>query len=153
MKTVRTLGIALLFALSLGLAGCADDCDNYTTLDMTYCDDDEETCTPAPQNCRKEAGGEARLEMHFSKPLPVRVRVYRGSFYESGKLVWDESVNSEKISVPLLVGIYSATALYVQARGDSVLVVDRGTLSETTTSWCEGSCFETENGDVDLRLR
>lgn len=143
-------GIGLACAIAAGLlAGCAD-----TTCDSTYlyCEDDD-YCAPTPANCRQSAPTAGQLHIELSSPAPVLVRIYRGTNYETGTLVWSgRPPTSLSWSMTVPVNDYSATALYV-TDGDSVLAIDGVSVLSTAQETCDGTCYSSGIGELDLRLK
>lgn len=90
--------------------------------------------------------------LRVSQPLPTEVRVYAGSAYETGTLVWSGAPTSVTWSLRLPLGDYAATALY-PGTGDTVLAVDGDVVGYTEERYCDGECFLEADGTVDLRLR
>jgi hypothetical protein len=141
-------GAALCALWMLLLAGCADDsCDP----DFTSSCPEQQACAPTPSSCRTSVPSSGELVVRVSHPPPVLVRVYRGTAYETGTLVWSGLPQGDVWSITVPLGSYSATALYVSA-GDSVLTVDGDDVGYAATSTCDANCYSSEDGAVDLEL-
>jgi hypothetical protein len=126
-------GLAAIFCLAL-LAGCLDE--------------DGEECTPAPWDCESSRPTSATLEIRTGGGTLKSIRVYSGSTYEDGTLVWS-GTSGGSISLPL--GPYSAVAEY-EVAGVTVLAVDGDELSYSASETCDGTCYETDDGLVELQL-
>jgi hypothetical protein len=139
-------------ACAAALAGCADDgCDPQSSIPCSWIEDDDK-CTPTPALCNRSAPSAGYLQIDLSAPAPVRVTVYRGSSYETGTLMWSGPPVSLSWSMTVPVGNYSATALYVNG-GDSVLVIDGVDVQAAAQETCDGTCYSSGTGAVDLKLR
>lgn len=148
MSALPVLARRILLAAALvAVTACFEDdaCDPA----YLYCED-EDSCTPAPASCKHSRPSEAALVIQVSNPLPVLVRVYRGPF-EEGVLVWSGPPQGNTWSLNLPLGDYSATALYVTG-ADSALAVDGDEVTYSSDDTCDGTCFSTDPGKVDLRL-
>lgn len=110
-----------------------------------------EECEDDPPECRSTLPAEANLLVKVSDPPPVEVRVYRGTSFETGTLVWSGPPSGTAWTLSLPYNDYSATALYVIG-GDSVLAVDGDAIEYDRDTYCGGTCYEIEDGEVDLRL-
>ena len=111
----------------------------------------DEDCDYPPDSCRRTLPPTASLLIKVSEPLPAEVRVYSGSSFETGTLVWSGVPAGTAWTLSLPHGKnYSATALYVSG-GDSVLAVDGDRLDYSTDDYCGTTCYSLEDGEVDLR--
>ncbi|MCD6025335.1 MAG: hypothetical protein K0Q91_2251 [Fibrobacteria bacterium] len=136
----------------LGSSGCATDCTNYESVDVSgesckVCED------PPAEDCNSVVPVEANLSIRLSEPLPRLVRIYAGKSYETGTLVSHRVPTVKNYEETLPMGEYSATALYVIGK-DSILVVDGDELSYSQLWWtCTMECYETHGGSVDLSVQ
>lgn len=131
---------------------CADDpCDPQSSIPCEWLDEEDDDCTPAPALCPRSIPSSANLIVRVSQPLPKLVRVYAGPTYEDGTLVWSGTPSGTVWSLPLPLGAYSATALYVNGK-DSLLAVDGNEVGYTSQEHCDGTCYGPGDAEVDLRM-
>jgi hypothetical protein len=130
----RRFSLSLLLFGAL-LTGCLDE-------------DGEEECTPAPLFCNPYRPSQVDLTILTGGGALQEVRIYRGSAYETGILVWSGN-HGGSIRVPL--GTYSATATYLVG-GKTVIAVDGDDLYYSEMETCDGTCYDEVDGEVDLAL-
>jgi len=127
---------AALVLASVVLAGCLDE------------DEDAYECEPTPLLCTRYAPSSADLTVQVGGGNLQEIKVYRGPSYEDGTLVWS-GFSGTTLRLPL--GEYSATATYL-LDGKTIVAVDGDELGYTSEDYCTGTCYEEDDGMVDLRL-
>jgi len=149
--SARTLMASFWILAGTGCLRCCEFGEDAAASTST-CDEETETCEPWPDDCTAVLPELGRLTLAFSSPLPIEVRVYEGEHFETGRLakVWVPADTVAKLDLPY--ARYAATALYVRD-GDTVLVVDGDGIGYETIESCQGTCYEAENGEMDLKLR
>jgi hypothetical protein len=116
-------------------AGCLDE-------------DTEEDCMPMPLFCDRTPPSSASLTILTGGGTLQEIRVYSGTAYETGTLVWS-GTSARTLRLPL--GDYSATATYL-VNGKTVVAVDGDYLDYESSEYCEGTCYDEVGGTVDLTL-
>jgi hypothetical protein len=128
--------LAIVMCVTL-FAGCLDE-------------EEGEECTPAPWDCELSRPTTATLEIRTGGGAIQAIRVYAGSNIEDGRLVWSgTSGGTRSISLPL--GPYAAEAEYL-VNGVTYIAVDGDELTYTESETCDGTCYETVDGLVELQL-
>jgi hypothetical protein len=123
--------LALACALA---AGCLDE-------------DPEEDCEPMPLFCDRWIPTKADLTILVGGGGALQeIRVYSGTV-ETGTLVWT-GTSATTLRLPL--GDYSAEATYISG-GKTRKAIDGDDLDYSSDEYCEGTCYEEEDGTVDLR--
>jgi hypothetical protein len=123
----------------------------WTLLGFT-CVDDEGDCYELVSSCDLAyAPSTGTLNLIVSKPLPVLVVIYAGASIEDGVVVWSGPPPGEEWSRTLPVGNYSASARYERS-GETIIAVDGDYVGYETVDTCEGTCYASDDGDVDLAL-
>jgi hypothetical protein len=140
--------------LAVALNGCMETLEVVGAIADAASDDEgyesEPECDPAPASCRKVRPSSAAFHIRVSSPLPSTVTVYRGNF-EEGRAVWTGSPSGNSFSVNLPMGTYSATATYARG-GKTIIAVDGDYVEYSWDETCDGTCYETVDGWVDLEL-
>jgi hypothetical protein len=132
------LGVSLLAAWA-GLGGCLET------------EDPEEDCTPTPFFCERSSSGSADLTIQVSSPLPSQVKVFKGSSFETGTVVWQGAPTGSSWSLRLPSGDYSATASY-QRGTQTIVAADGAYVGYEAMETCDGTCYDEVDGLVDLEL-
>lgn len=135
MTPVPRIPLLFVFVGCMMAAGCLDD-------------DSEEDCTPMPFLCDRSRPTSAELTIKTGGGALQEIRVYSGTAYETGTLVWS-GTSARTLRLPL--GDYSATATYL-VNGKTVVAVDGDYLDYSSDEYCEGTCYDEVGGTVDLRL-
>lgn len=121
---------------------------------MVGCQTDDE-CETAPFGCLQTAPGKGHLHVQLTINAAnpsVPVKVFRGDF-ENNDLVEDTVVTGSRISFELPVDqYYSVVAEYLQADGDTVFAIDGDDIQVDENDYCEGTCFEVDDGRIDVEL-
>lgn len=113
------------------------------------CTDDDGNCVDYSSCEYQSAPSTGKLNFTVSEPLPVQVVLYEGTAVEDGRIVWSGIPTQKNWSITVPAGDYSATALYLQG-GDTLIAVDGDYAGFSTVTTCEGTCYESDDGDLDL---
>ncbi|MCP4134898.1 MAG: hypothetical protein GY754_28245 [bacterium] len=121
------------------------------------CYDLDGECTYKPDDCVETAytQGSLNISVTAKDGVTLSVAVYSGSIDVSNlgsyTPIQTLSVSSGSTSLTLSTGSYSAVVQY-NIDGTTVTAVDGGEISDDTTTYCDGTCHELSNGDIDLQL-
>jgi hypothetical protein len=116
--------------------------------------DDEKNCEHEPSNCQttRSTSGQITINVTINSENPsVTLKIYSGNI-DSGTLYrtvsgWGSAVYTS--SLPL--GKYSASVDYVYG-SMTVTAVDSGEISSDAKSYCEGTCYEDTDAELNLVL-
>ena len=137
---MRGLAIAMIAALCLGFASCSED-------------DSELPFVPIDCSRVEPEEGYLNAEVTLNEQnATVIVAVFRGDI-ELDRLVRTDTVSVRTFSFRLPVDQnYSVTARYLVGI-DTVLVIDADDIRVTSEEFRDGTCYDVEDGNVDLRLK
>lgn len=117
------------------------------------CSDDDEN-GPAPADCVHTAPSHGALQVSVTidqRYPSVPIIIYRGE-WEDGRKEWSDTLTEKRGSYQLSSDCYySVLALYIQ-NGDTLAVLDGDDIEVKSTSYSDATCYEIEDGDVDVRL-
>jgi hypothetical protein len=134
------LRAGLLFLLALPPAGCSDEGDE----DLPY----------APLGCERTEPdlGHLNIRLTLNRENPrVPITVYRGDV-DAGEIVESDTVSVDRFSYELATRErYSVTALYI-AGADTILVIDEARIGIDSKDYRDGTCYTSDDGEIDVRL-
>ena len=121
----------------------------------TGCYNEEENCDERPiwEDCRydRPSEGDLIISVTINAQNPrIPISVYEDDF-ESGRLVFRDTLDVNEAAYILPLGYYSATAFYVVG-ADSILAVDGDDITAEQVEYCDEDCWEVSDADIDLRL-
>jgi hypothetical protein len=115
------------------------------------CTDEDGECVDYSACEYSTPPSQGRVNFVLSEPLPVLVILHQGATVEHGAVIWSGPPTSKEWSLTLPAGEYSATALYIR-NGDTTIAVDGDYAGYETVTTCDGTCYESDDGDLDLAL-
>ena len=143
MSIKRTLISGLFVAAGILLSSCEED----------FCDDDFPPY--APDDCVEREPDFGMLDVLVtinSENVEVPITLYLGNIEENNILAID-TLSVERTTYMLPANEeYSATAAYLGVTQDTVLVVNSDRIFTSDTEYCDGTCWEVVDGEVDLRI-
>ena len=124
-------------------------------LSVSCCQDEEEDCKNRPfwVSCEFSQPSEGGLNVSVSINLEnpqVYISVYAVD-YEDEALLFIDTLTHENASYTMAVGYYSATVLYISGQ-DTILAIDGDDITTERVEYCNESCWEVEDADLDLRM-
>jgi hypothetical protein len=112
--------------------------------------EDPDDCEPMPFFCARSRPTQADLTILVGGGGVLQeIRVYSGPNVENGTLVWT-GTSAQTLRLPL--GDYSAEAIYISGSIKRV-AIDGDDLDYSSDEYCDGTCYEEEDGMVDLRWK
>ncbi len=115
--------------------------------------DDE--CDTRPSNCLESKPGMGTLEVSCtinSKNPSVPIAIYRGDFEKNDLVLRDTLSGSGKSYTVPTDQYYSVVAEYRRGNGDTVIAIDGDDVDFSRNDYCEGPCYESDPGEIDVRL-
>ncbi|MCK6541669.1 hypothetical protein L6Q79_03180 [bacterium] len=150
-RKIFSLRFILFFSVLLSgiwlLSGCDELMDD---------ENDDNDCDPKPSDCHETKYSYGYLNINLTinqKNDSVLIRIFRGDF-DNKDILFEKFVYENTFSYQLPTEeYYSVVARYIQNDGDTVLAVDADDIENDRESYCDGDCYELDNGSIDLKLR
>jgi hypothetical protein len=124
--------------------------------------DEDKNCEHEPASCNQDPPKTGTLSVNVtinSENPSVAIYVYEGSDIETGTLILTDSMGKATVTSTeimtytktLPIGKYCATATY-SYEGMTVQAVDSGSIDVDSQTYCEGTCYDISNAELNLEL-
>jgi hypothetical protein len=147
-KTLYFLNIILCILLAgFFILGCEDTEED---------DDDNETCEPVSGTCHYTpyTHGDRNIELTIDSENPqATIYIYEDDIDPTDLPAPYTTIttSSSSYSINLPVGDYSGV-IYYQYEGKTFMAIDGDSIENDGDFYCEGYCYELEEGELDLKL-